>query len=438
MRRLGQLLFAVAIFLVPVVGAVLLLQGTSSSAEPQEHGAWVDPSNPSDQLVTGGYEVVEDWPKPMSTWPGHEGWTWGAVQGIFAESPDRVFVVQRGELPELGGTPVPGTSIVQRPSRVVEVDAGVGGRTVRLEVPVPGLPARNPSISRIGSPGEEDFPFEGIEGKDYRWEHLLVVFDREGNLVEAWTQWDKLFKRPHRILISPYDPEKRVWVVDDGAHAIYVFSNDGKKLLQTIGTPHEKGEDDRHFGRQTDIAWLPDGTFFVSDGYENTRVVKFDKDGKFLMAWGQKGEAGKERRPGYFNTVHGIAVDKERRVYVVDRSNRRIQIFDENGKFLSDWYLGENSATYHIMISADQHLWLADGHSNYKIYKYDLTGRLLYTWGSWGTQPGQIFGVHQISVDQEGNLYVAEVWGGRLQKFRPRKGAPSSVLVGQPVRAAWK
>jgi DNA-binding beta-propeller fold protein YncE len=308
---------------------------------------------------------------------------------------------------------------------------------VRLSAPPRGLPPRNASIDPLGSPGEPNVPFQGIEGQDYRWEHLILVMDSQGNLVESWTQWDKLIKRPHKVLISPYDPEKRVWVVDDGNHAIYVFSNDGKKLLQTIGTRGEKGEDATHFGRQTDIAWLPDGTFFVSDGYENTRVVKFDRNGKFLTAWGQKGEAGKEMRPGYFNTVHGIAVDAQRRVYVVDRSNRRIQVFDENGKFLKQWYLGPIAATYHIYISADQYLWMSDGHGNYKFYKYDLNGRLLYTFGGWGPAPGQFWGAHQFSVDQEGNLYVAEVFNGRAQKLRPRKGADPSKLVGQPVRAAW-
>ena len=111
------------------------------------------------------------------------------------------------------------------------------------------------------------------------------------------------------------------------------------------------GPSDKTFGRQTDIAWLPDGTFFVSDGYEETRVVKFDKNGKFLMAWGEMGDCnGKEKRPGYFNTVHGIVIDNQRRIYVDDRANRRVQIFDENGKFLNQWYLGDGpTAIYHIV-----------------------------------------------------------------------------------------
>ena len=98
--------------------------------------------------------------------------------------------------------------------------------------------------------------------------------------------------------------------------------NDGKKLLQTIGEPNVPGTDDKHFYRPTFMAWLPDGTFFVADGYQNTRVVKFDKDGKYLMTWGQRGTPP-EKRPGYFNNVHGIAVDPQtRRVFVNDREQR--------------------------------------------------------------------------------------------------------------------
>ncbi len=396
--------------------------------------AALDPSR-ADEEVSGAYEVDPSWPKPMSTWPGHEGWTWGSTQGVFAQNPNRIFVLQRGELPEIKSFDFPNL-----PKQVaVEVDMGLKGK-VRLSVPVAMQALRNASIDITGSPGEYGIGSgsAGVEGKDYRWEHLVNIFDSQGNLVESWTQWDKLLKRPHKIYISPYDPEKRVWIDDDGRNAIFVFSNDGKKLLQTIGIPNEFGEDEKHFHRQTDLAWLPDGTFFVTDGYENTRVVKFDKTGKFLMAWGRKGVAGKETRPGYFNTVHGIAIDNEHRLYINDRANRRIQIYDENGNFIDQWYQGPIAATYHLMMTADQNLWISDGHENYRFYKYDLTGRMLYSWGVWGLKPGEVWGVHQFSVDQEGNLYTAEVDTGRAQKFRPKKGADQARLIGQPAHPAWK
>jgi len=426
-------------------------------AAKQRPMQWVDPRNVSDELTAGPYIVDPNWPKPLSDLPDHEGWTWGAVQGVFAQNPDRIFVAMRGELPDLSNLS----------PQVVELETD-DGRTVHLRVPAFAGYARNASVGPYASPGEATDEFLGQEGIDYRWHHIIMVFDGEGNMVEDWTQWDDLFKpddanvlsqgRVHKILISPYDPAKRVWAIDDGHQVIRIFSNDGKELLQTIGTlnttteknarktgwrgtpslTRNTGPRNETFGRQTDIAWLPDGTFFVSDGYEETRVVKFDKDGNFLMEWGQMGEAGTERRPGYFNVVHGIAIDAQRRVYVNDRSNRRIQVFDENGKFLDEWYLGDGpTATYHIYMTADQHLWASDGHGNFKFYQFDLTGRLLQTWGTMTPEAGGLWGTHQFSVDQDYNLYTAEVWGGRPQKFVPRPGVDRSVLVGQPVRAAW-
>src|SRR5207237_474397 len=99
----------------------------------------------------------------------------------------------------------------------------------------------------------------------------------------------------HSIKINPYDPEHHIWLIEDMRHQILEFSNDGKQLLRSLGEAGVPGNDDKHFARPTDIAWLPDGTFFVSDGYINTRVVKFDKTGKFLMAWGKPGKG-----PGEF------------------------------------------------------------------------------------------------------------------------------------------
>jgi sugar lactone lactonase YvrE len=278
----------------------------------------------------------------------------------------------------------------------------------------------------------------GQAGVDFNWHHCIVVVDANGNIIEDWTQWDKLLRRPHAVYISPYDPEKRVWIVDDYRHAIFIFSNDGKKLLQTIGEPNVHASDDKHFYRPTFIAWLPDGTFFVADGYANTRVVKFDKNGKYLMAWGEKGTPPNEKRPGYFNNVHGVAVDPQtRRVFVNDRGNHRVQVFDENGKHLNEWSFGAPPSDVHLLIvGADRSLWAFDRGTS-KMLKYDLEGNFQYAWGTWGDFAGGFWGVHGLAVDQEGNFYVAEVDSGRAQKFRPRRGANPAFLVGKPVYAAW-
>jgi sugar lactone lactonase YvrE len=316
-----------------------------------------------------------------------------------------------------------------------------------IEFPIGRLPFRDatsasPPGALFGPDGKTpgDDLDAGEPGVDYRWEHCIVVVNAAGDLIEDWTQWDKMLRRPHAVYISPYDPQKHVWIVDDYRHAVFKFTNDGKKLVQTIGEPNVPGTDDKHFYRPTFMAWLPDGTFFVADGYANTRVVKFDKDGKFLMTWGQKGDAGgKETRPGYMNNVHGVAVDPQtRRVFVNDRNNGRVQVFDENGKHLNEWRYGPRppSDVHLFIIDGNRYLWAFDRGTS-KMVKYDLEGNFLYSWGTWGDFPGAFWGVHGMASDQEGNFYTAAVDTGGAQKFRPRPGANPAFLVGKPVYSAW-
>ena len=348
---------------------LLALIAVALSAFPQKGG----------ENETGPYDVVTNWPQNVCG----DGYQIGSVGGVWAESADRVFVYARGCLPKAA----PMTGIV---------------------------PERNASQYSLSAEDPKFHP---------RWDHVLMVFDRNGKLIESWEQHNKLFVRPHRVVFNPYDPERNVWLVDDGAHSVYKFTHDGKKLLMTLGEFRVPGNDKTHFARPTDIAWLPSGDFFVSDGYTNTRVVKFNKDGKYLLEWGKPGKG-----PSEFNTVHGIAVDNQRRVYVCDRANSRVQIFDENGKYLDEW--DNIRYPYYIYMSKDQHLWVGDGYTN-KILKYDLNGKLLFSWGTFGQFPGGIWGPHQFSVDEENNFYIADVHIGRIQKFRPKPGAKPEELVGQ-------
>jgi hypothetical protein len=342
---------------------------------------------------TGPYELVAGWPDNVCG-PGYQ---FGSTAGIFAQSPDRVFVFMRGCLPAL-------------------TDGSWGD-------PQSLVPSRNASGYDLSAKDPARHP---------RWDHIVNVFNREGKLVESWEQHNKLFVRPHRVLISPYDPDKHVWLVDDGAHVVYKFTNDGSKLVMSLGEFRVPGNDDKHFARPTDIAWLPDGTFFVADGYTNTRVVKFDKHGKYLMSWGQPGNPPNETRPGYMNTVHAIVIDAKRRLYVSDRANSRIQVFDEHGKFLDAW--PNIKRPYALFLSRDQYLWVSDGITQ-KFLKFDLAGKLLYSWGTFGAFPGGFWGVHQFHVDSEGSLYTADVHVGRPQKFRPKKGVDPSKLIGGPMTA---
>ena len=423
--------------IVAITVAVSFVIGCNSSAPPVQEQEQVQsvaavPGEKGGQDLFGAYDVAA-WPKPLTALPGHGDWTWGAGQGVFAESPDRVFVLQRGELPEIHVRPA---TVTVAPS---------------IEFPIGRLPIRDAtSASPPGmlfaadgrSPGDDlDV---GQPGVDWRWEHIVTVFNAQGDMTEDWTQWDSMFRRPHAVYISPYDAEKHVWIVDDYRHSVFKFSNDGKQLLQTIGEPNVPGDDDSHFYRPTFMAWLPDGTFYVADGYVNTRIVKFDKDGNFLMAWGEKGTADgaggtPDTRPGFFNNVHGVAVDPEtRRVFVNDRANGRVQVFDENGTYLDEWSFGDRppSDIHLFIIPSDRNLWAFDRGSS-KVLKYNLDGEFQYSWGTWGDFPGAFWGVHGMAVDSAGNFYTAAVDSGGAQKFTPRPGANPAFLLGKLVTPGW-
>jgi DNA-binding beta-propeller fold protein YncE len=418
-KRAGGLLLAITMAVAGVFTGILL-EKKIRSVEAQgklNFTAAAIAGEKNTQDIWGPYEVVPDWPKPITSLPGHEKWTWGAVESVFAESANRVFILERGEIPAM-----------KRPEEVPYPKVGPS-----ISFPVAQLPFRNASVGPVTAAGNP--VWDGKLGVDARWEHCIVVVDANGNQIEDWTKWDSMLKRPHYVTINPYDQDKHVWVVDDQGHAIYEFTHDGKQLVKTLGTPNQPGNDEKHFNRPTFINWLPDGTMFVTDGYGNTRVVKFDKDGKFLMTFGQPSNPPDDMRPSVFKDVHGVVFDPTtHRVFVTDRADHRIEIFDENGKFLDQWSTGKPSTPQFLYMAADRSVWIADG-TTAKIIKFDLDGHYLYSWGSQGDWPGALWNVHGMSVDPEGNLYLAEVNNGRAEKFRPRSGANPALLIGQRMRA---
>jgi hypothetical protein len=433
MRKVSLVLFfTLAIVMFLLLGNAYRSALMQAQGQGQRAGAGIAAvsGTTGGQDMFGAYEVVKGWPKDISTIPGNEKWTYGAGQAVYAENPNRVFMLYRGELPN-----------IKRPQTKLLPDFGPS-----IQFPIGRLPWRDATVASLPGgggagqiPGKPTDGWNGTLGVDAKWENCIVVADANGNIIERWTQWDKILQRPHFVAINPYDPDKYVWILDDHMHAIYKFTHDGEKLVQTIGTPKQSGADGTHFNRPTFLAWLPDSTMFVSDGYNGTRVAKFDKNGKFLLDWGMKGNPPNEKRPGYMNNVHGIAVDPQtRHVFVNDRANHRIQVFDENGKYLYEWSAGPDPSDIHLIyIGADRTLWAFDRGTS-RMIKYDLDGHFLYSWGVWGDFPGGFWGVHGFSVDQEGNFYVAEVDSGRVQKFRPRQGANPAYLVGKPVYSAWK
>src|SRR4051812_18643519 len=155
----------------------------------------------------------------------------------------------------------------------------------------------------------------------------LFVFDgRTGRPRAKWG--DDLFALPHSLTVDAAD---NVWVADVALHQVFKFSHDGKLLL-SIGERAVPGDDTEHFNRPTDVAVLPDGSFYVSDGYLNSRVMKFAPDGTLLFQWGTRGTG-----PGEFDLPHGLALDSAGRLYVVDRENARVQVFDPKGNYLAQW-----------------------------------------------------------------------------------------------------
>ena len=418
------------------LGGQLMSGGGDMVTDVAPGGFAAVPGEVGAEDLFGPYDVVQDWPKGVQSLPGHEEWTSGAAQGIFAESPDRVYLLARGELPNL-----------ERPSITKLSDIGPS-----LQFPIGGLPWRSHTQTAIpgngGGGADAASGFEtwenGVGGRvlgvDARWEHCLVVVNAAGDIIEEWTQWDEIFKRPHSVYISPYDAEKHVWVVDDHSHAIYKFTNDGQELVQTIGTRDVLGADGTHFNRPTFMAWAGDGSFYVADGYNGNRVAKFDADGNFLLDWGMAGEpGGSETRPGYMNNVHGVAVDIETgRVFVNDRDNHRIQIFDEAGQYLSEWGISQRPSSIHlIQIGQDRQI-VAYDQGTQKLLKWDLDGRLIYSWGTAADLQGSLWGIHGLSTDQEGNLYTAGVNSGRFNKFTPRPGANEAFMAGKPIYSAWQ
>lgn len=244
---------------------------------------------------------------------------------------------------------------------------------------------------------------------------VSVLAGRTGKLLAEWGAGE--FIMPHGLTL---DSEDNVWLTDVGRQQVFKYTHDGR-LLMTLGERGIAGADQAHFNLPTDVAVLPDGSFYVSDGYRNTRVVKFDAKGKYEFEWGGKGS-----EPGKFNLPHGIAVDHRGRVYVCDRSNSRLQVFDPRGQFLAEWKGAEIGRPYGVSVAANGHIFLIDGGdqsatlpNRSKAVEIDFSGRVVTTFGSYGAEPGQFQLGHDIAVAPDGSVYVAEGKGQRVQKFIP-------------------
>lgn len=279
----------------------------------------------------------------------------------------------------------------------------------------------------------------------------LLEFDPEGNFLREIGKGLYAWSFAHTVRIDSAD---NIWCVDKGSNTIIRFNPEGhvtmvfgRKQESSDGAepPPRGGPPPKHqngrFNQPTDIAWNAAGDMFISDGYRNSRVAKIDKNGDWVKSWGERGSG-----PGQFNTPHSIAIDAQGAVYVADRGNRRIQVFDADGKFLRQFTIDvavppdahtafgdpppptNPAAGTNLSMSAgapdamcitpgpNQVMYVADLFPG-RIYKLTLDGRVVGVLGKSGKQLGQFGWVHQLACPSENTVYAAELLNWRVQKL---------------------
>jgi streptogramin lyase len=261
----------------------------------------------------------------------------------------------------------------------------------------------------------------------------------------------------HAVRINKDD---NIWAIDKGSDMIIKFNPEGR-VVMVFGRKKEASDEgaeawkhvnpprpavDGSFRQPTDVTWDTHGNIFISDGYINSRVAKFDKNGDWVKQWGDRG-----KEPGQFNTPHSIAADAKGNIYVADRGNRRIQVFDPDGNFvrmiqidvppppvIHPWMgnmpsaqqlAGQNGAPWAICISPGptQYLYSADAMPG-RIYKFSLDGKVLGVLGSSGRQLKQFGWIHELACPSENEIYAAEILNWRVQKLtlHPTRSASAS------------
>ena len=358
----------------------------SSLGFAQDEGNARGPMGPSP------YDVVRAWHKPFAK----QGFAFGGNSGLYAESPDRIFVLQRGET--LLPFPLPPE---------FEQHAGTLGINV-------------------------------LQRSELRtWQNCMYTLDGDGNVKELWNHWDFLCAGsegpgPHRIRISPYDPDKKVWVINETFSQIYVFSNDGSELLKIFGEKNVVGKDGaNHLSPPQDVAFLPDGRVLIGDGLaegDNNRIIILDKDLNYLSEFGGEGTG-----PGQFKGIHALGIGPGGRIFALDRTGGRINVFhttDDPTKmeFVDEW--GGFTLPLDIIVNEDD-VWVTDL-GPLRFVNLDFEGNYKYTWLVPRDLPDGYIEVHTFTVDQEGSLYGGDNQYGRSQKFVPKADANPELLIQRP------
>ncbi|HTS76654.1 MAG TPA: peptidyl-alpha-hydroxyglycine alpha-amidating lyase family protein [Bryobacteraceae bacterium] len=268
----------------------------------------------------------------------------------------------------------------------------------------------------------------------------LFEFDAKGNYIREIGEGLYGFQFAHAVRV---DKDDNIWAVDEGTNMVIKFNPagrvvmllgrrpepvDGVKLSVGFNAPVAPAQP-YTFNRPTDVAWDAAGNIFVSDGYGNSRVVKYDKNGRFIASVGTKGSG-----QGQLNLPHTLAVDAKGNVYVGDRSNSRIQVFDNDLSFKAIYdNVGQPWA---VCITPGPHQYLYSSNSypdsnnstmaavTGEVYKMELDGTILGKFGKAGKQLGQFSTIHEMDCHGENELYVAEIGAWRIQKIilHPAKG----------------
>lgn len=233
------------------------------------------------------------------------------------------------------------------------------------------------------------------------------------------------------------DPQDNIWIVDEGSNMVIKFNPVGQVLMTmgrkpesiNVGTPEGggggrgrgglpgAGAPGDNFNRPTDVAWDRAGNIFVADGHGNSRIAKFDRNGAYIKSWGSKG-----REPGQFDVPHSLAIDAADNLYVADRNNGRIQVFDDNGNFKTQfanvghpWAVCISQGPHQVLYSSNSND--ADNLDNGEIYRMELDGRVLGKFGRAGKLPKEFGTVHEIDCRNPNEVYVGEVQNWRVQKI---------------------
>ena len=250
-----------------------------------------------------------------------------------------------------------------------------------------------------------------------RGNHPLLEFDSEGAFIGSFGEDSPLFRIPHSIR---FDAQDNLWYVSSGDNLVVKFDQK-RRVQQALG--RREGDmawvymthgieraipPPASFYQPTDTVVGPDGSTYVTDGYGNSRVVKFTREGNLVKYWGDRGT-----RPGQFNTPHNIVMDANSNLYVADRQNSRVQVFDTDGNFKQEWNVGALAWSLCITPGPNQVIFVG---SVGRVFKYDLSGKRLGAFGKLGRLPGWFDSIHALACPDEKTLYLAEEFSFRFDK----------------------